>query len=108
MDLIIILLGIILGVVGTIGIKKLFHLKGPKKIVRHQIYSFVENMKSVGELVVFKAFTKEIVTSADHWFGGFGKKYLQWLVTNKKMARCGHFLSWSPNLYPLCRRHPFG
>jgi hypothetical protein len=43
-------------------------------------------MKSVGELVVFKAFTKEIVTAAKHWFGDVGKRYLTWLVSNKKMA----------------------
>ena len=79
--------GIILGVAGAIGIRKMFHKKSPKNSVReHQIYSFVENMKSVGELVVFKAFTKEIVTAAKHWFGDVGKRYLTWLVSNKKMA----------------------
>ena len=79
--------GIILGVAGAIGIRKMFHKKSSKSSVReHQIYSFVENMKSVGELVVFKAFTKEIVTAAKHWFGDVGKRYLTWLVSNKKMA----------------------
>jgi len=91
MDFIIILLGIVLGVVGTIVIKKIFYLKGQKRIVGPQVYSFVENMKSVGELVVFKTFIKEIVTSADHWFGEWGKRYLQWLVTNKKMAMVFQF-----------------
>jgi len=91
MDFIVILLGIILGVAGTIGAKKLSQFKGPKRIVESQVYSFLENMKSVGELVVFKAFTKEIVTSAEHWFGGWGKKYLRWLVTNKKMAMVFQF-----------------
>ena len=79
--------GITLGVAGAIGIRKMFHKKSSKSSVReHQIYSFVENMKSVGELVVFKAFTKEIVTAAKHWFGDVGKRYLTWLVSNKKMA----------------------
>lgn len=79
--------GIILGVAGAIGIRKMFHKKSSKSSVQeHQIYSFVENMKSVGELVVFKAFTKEIVTAAKHWFGDAGKRYLTWLVSNKKMA----------------------
>ena len=89
MDSTLILLGfgIILGVAGTIGIRRMFHKKMSKSSVQeHQIYSFVENMKSVGELVVFKAFTKEIVTAAKHWFGDVGKRYLTWLVSNKKMA----------------------
>lgn len=89
MDSTLILLGfgIILGVAGAIGIRRMFHKKMSKSSVQeHQIYSFVENMKSVGELVVFKAFTKEIVTAAKHWFGDVGKRYLTWLVSNKKMA----------------------
>ena len=79
--------GIILGIAGAIGIRKMYHKRSSKSSVQeHQIYSFVENMKSVGELVVFKAFTKEIVTAAKHWFGDAGKRYLTWLVSNKKMA----------------------
>lgn len=85
--LIILFFGIVLGVSGAIGIRRLFQKKSSKTPVQeHQIYSFVENMKSVGELVVFKAFTKEIVTAAKHWFGNVGKRYLTWLVSNKKMA----------------------
>jgi len=85
--LIILGFGIILGVAGAIGIRKMFQKRSSKiSLQEHQIYSFVENMKSVGELVVFKAFTKEIVTAAKHWFGGVGKRYLTWLVSNKKMA----------------------
>lgn len=85
--LIILGFGIILGVVGGIAIRKMLHKRSSKTSVQeHQIYSFVENMKSVGELVVFKAFTKEIVTAAKHWFGDVGKRYLTWLVSNKKMA----------------------
>jgi hypothetical protein len=80
-------LGIILGVGGAIGIRRFFNKKKAKaSLPEHHIYSFVENMKSVGELVVFKAFTKEIVTAAKHWFGDVGKRYLTWLVSNKKMA----------------------
>ena len=63
--LIILGFGIILGVVEGIAIRKMFHKRSSKTSVQeHQIYSFVENMKSVGELVVFKAFTKEIVTDS--------------------------------------------
>jgi len=85
--LIILGFGIILGVAGGIGIRKMFQKRSSKiSVQEHQIYSFIENMQSVGELVVFKAFTKEIVTAAKHWFGDVGKRYLTWLVSNKKMA----------------------
>ncbi len=85
--LIVLFFGVLLGVVGALGTRKLLQKKTSKTSAQeHQMYSFVENMKSVGELVVFKAFTKEIVTAAKHWFGGVGKRYLTWLVSNKKMA----------------------
>jgi hypothetical protein len=50
------------------------------------VHTSIEDIRSVGELVVFKIVTKEIVTAADHWFGKWGKKYLQWLASTKKMA----------------------
>ncbi len=37
-------------------------------------------------MIVFKIITKEIVTSAEHWFGESRKKYFQWLVSARKMA----------------------
>ncbi len=90
--LIVLVFGVIVGAVGAIAIRRIFSKKGSKeKPPEHRIYSFVENMKSVGELVVFKAFTKEIVTAARHWFGDAGKRYLTWLVSNKKMAMVFEF-----------------
>ena len=82
-----IVIGIVLGVAGSIIVKRAFGRKtsGSDK-EQPRIYAFVENMKSVGELVVFKAFTKEIVTTADNWLGEVGKKYLTWLMSNMKMA----------------------
>jgi len=46
----------------------------------------LEELRQVGELTVLKAVTKEIVTAKDHAFGKVGAKYLQWLVTSRKMA----------------------
>jgi hypothetical protein len=87
LTLVVLFFGVLLGVAGAIGVRKIFQKKKAKSgVPEHQIYSFMENMKSVGELVVFKAFTKEIVTAAKHWFGDVGKRYLTWLVSNKKMA----------------------
>jgi hypothetical protein len=55
------------------------------------VHTSIEDIRSVGELVVFKIVTKEIVTAADHWFGKWGKKYLQWLASAKKMAMIFEF-----------------
>lgn len=64
--------------------------KGPRGRDVH-IHASIEELRSVGELVVFKMITKEIVTAADHWFGEFGKRYLTWLLSNKKMAMIFEF-----------------
>jgi flagellar basal body-associated protein FliL len=90
--LIAIVIGIVLGVAGSMIVKKAFGKKvSAEGTKQHQIYAFVENMKSVGELVVFKAFTKEIVTTAENWLGKVGKKYLTWLMSNMKMAMVFQF-----------------
>ena len=63
--------------------------KGPRQVVN--VYASIEELRSVGELVVFKIVTKEIVTTAEHWFGEFGKRYFKWLVSTKKMAMVFEF-----------------
>ena len=87
MELALVLIGCVLGVLAVLGWRKIFHRKSPRpRSDSLKIEFFVDHMKSISELVVFKAFTKEIVTAAEHWFGEWGKKYLTWLITNKKMA----------------------
>ena len=51
----------------------------------------IEELKAIGVLSVFKAVTKEIVTARDHSLGDLGKRYLEWLVTSKKMAMIFEF-----------------
>lgn len=55
------------------------------------LISNLESVRSIGHLSVFKAFTKEIVTETDHSWGTFGKKYLGWVLSNKKMAMIFEF-----------------
>jgi hypothetical protein len=55
------------------------------------VRSTIQHMKAIGHLSVFKVITKEIVTATDHSFGDFGKKYLRWIMTNKKMAMIFEF-----------------
>ncbi len=49
-------------------------------------FSMIEKFQSIGELTVFRAMTKEIITASDHYFGNFGQKYFRWLISNQKMA----------------------
>jgi hypothetical protein len=55
------------------------------------LLSSLESVRSIGHLSVFKAYTKEIVTETDHSWGSFGKKYLGWVLSNKKMAMIFEF-----------------
>jgi len=48
--------------------------------------SFITSMRAVGELSVFRIMTKEVITASDHWFGEFGKKYLNWLLSEQRMT----------------------
>ena len=48
--------------------------------------SFVTSMRAVGELSVFRIMTKEVITASDHWFGEFGKRYLNWLLSEQRMT----------------------
>ena len=58
---------------------------------RPHIHASIEELRSVGELVVFKIITKEIVAAAEHWLGQWGKKYFQWLASIKKMVMIFEF-----------------
>lgn len=51
----------------------------------------IEELRSIGVLSVFKAVTKEIVTARDHSLGNLGKRYLEWLITSRKMAMIFEF-----------------
>lgn len=56
-----------------------------------QIHASIESMRSVGELVVFKIIAKEIATHSEHLFQEFGKKWMTWLISEKKMAMIFEF-----------------
>ncbi len=48
--------------------------------------SFITSMRAVGELSVFRIMTKEVITASDHWFGEFGRKYLNWLLSERRIT----------------------
>ena len=83
MDYIIVaILGGLLGLVGMLAVMK--RRSGTHTAI--QTHSSVMEMRSVGELIVFRVVTKEIVTASKHWFGSVGENYLSWFVSGKKMA----------------------
>ncbi|MDD5724153.1 MAG: DUF4230 domain-containing protein [Syntrophales bacterium] len=86
-------LGIIFGVFFALVIVFLFRFLRRKSSagLSVNVHASIEDIRSVGELVVFKIITKEIVTTAEHWFGQWGKKYFQWLASTKKMAMIFEF-----------------
>ncbi len=86
------LIGLAIGVVATLVVWLVFRVRrrgGTTTPV--QVHSSIESMREVGELTVFRLVTKEIVTKADHAFGETGKRYLSWLVSEKKMAMIFEF-----------------
>ena len=75
-------------------------IRMPSKSGKVEIYSTIDKFRSVGELVVFKIITKEIITASDHWLGEVGDKYFRWLASNKKMAMIFQFeINFKYNLY---------
>ncbi len=48
--------------------------------------SFITSMKAMGELNAFRIMTKEVITASDHWLGEFGKKYLNWLLSEQRIT----------------------
>lgn len=55
------------------------------------IASQLTELQSIGELSVFKAVSKDILTQVDHSFGEFGRKYLGWAFSKKKLAMVFEF-----------------
>jgi hypothetical protein len=74
-----------------LGLAIFFWFKQRKSKPDITVHSSIEQIRSVGELVVFKVLTKEIVTADDHWFGQWGKKYMRWLASSSKMAMIFEF-----------------
>jgi hypothetical protein len=60
----------------------------PREIV---VRSSIDELRAIGELSVFKAVSKDLITHSDHTFGEFGRKYLSWAFTKKKLAMVFEF-----------------
>jgi Protein of unknown function (DUF4230) len=62
----------------------------PRK-VEIDLHRTVSEFRALGELSAFKAVSKDLITHVDHSFGDFGKKYLSWAFTKKKLAMLFEF-----------------
>jgi hypothetical protein len=60
----------------------------PREIV---VRGSIDELRAIGELSVFKAVSKDLITHSDHTFGEFGRKYLSWAFTKKKLAMVFEF-----------------
>ena len=89
-SLTIILLSLLCGALFA-GLLMLLRRKGGPKGMSIRATAAIEELKAIGVLSVFKAVTKEIVTARDHSLGDVGKRYLEWLITSKKMAMIFEF-----------------
>lgn len=83
-----ILIGVLVGMVLVLGVIVLWRFRGRSRSLLGNIavHSSIEQMRSLGELSVFKVITKEIVTADRSVFGEAARRYLNWMVTSKKMA----------------------
>jgi hypothetical protein len=85
------LLALLLMLAGGLVVWLVMRGRGGSSAREQTIYSTIQQLRSIGQLSVFKAVTKEIVTETDHSWGSFGKKYLSWVLSNKKMAMIFEF-----------------
>ena len=84
-------IGILIG--GAVGILigyiwNKFQKKEKSDSIKLNVSSY---LVSIGELRVYRAYMKEIVTSVDHVWGDIGKKYFSWMLSEKKLAMVFEF-----------------
>ena len=65
-----------------------FQKKEKSDSIKLNVSSYLVN---IGELRVYRAYMKEIVTSVDHVWGEIGKKYFSWMLSEKKLAMVFEF-----------------
>ena len=73
------------------GLLLLWRRKGGPKGMSIRATAAIEELRAIGVLSAFKAVTKEIVTARDHSLGDLGRRYLEWLITSRKMAMIFEF-----------------
>lgn len=85
-----IVLGLVIMLLVGVGLGWLLRRKSVPAAVTEQ-RSEITELRSIGELSVFRVVTKDILTHTDHSFGDFGKRYLKWAFSQKKLAMVFEF-----------------
>lgn len=82
------LLGLFIGLVTTllVVVSWQYFRRGMKPSSIVEVHANLDAIRSVGELVVLKVFTQQIVTRTDHQMGEWGEKWMAWLLSSKKTA----------------------
>ncbi len=65
--------------------------KASRRAVEPRHTAQLVELRAIGELSVFKAVSKDILTHIDHTFGEFGRKYLSWAFSRKRLAMIFEF-----------------
>lgn len=86
------LIGLIVATVAFVGVAIWWKLRSKGSAKETRIFSTIEQMRSIGQLSVYKVMTKEIVTETDHTWGEVGSRYLSWVLSGKKMAMIFEFV----------------
>ena len=84
-------IGILIGGIGGFLIGFIWNRmqkKGRPDSIKMNVSSY---LLRIGELRVYRAYMKEIVTSVDHVWGDIGKKYFSWMLSEKKLAMVFEF-----------------
>jgi len=84
-------IGAVLALAGVLAVRLILRRRRGGSGAAITIHSSIQHMRSIGQLSVFKVITKEIVTETDHSWGSFGMKYLNWVMSGKKMAMIFEF-----------------
>ena len=85
------LIGILIGSVIGFFLGFIWYLKKNKTKSNPVKFNVGSYLTRIGELRVYRAYMKEIVTSVDHVWGEIGKKYFSWMLSEKKIAMVFEF-----------------
>ncbi|MBI1338502.1 MAG: DUF4230 domain-containing protein [Phycisphaera sp.] len=76
----------ILGALAALGVMLLIKRGSKAPASTPSVSHSIQQLKAVGELVVFRLVTQQIVAQEEHLAGQFGKNWLKWLLSARKMA----------------------
>ncbi len=86
-----VVIGLLIMLAVGIGLGLLIRRRSTRSTARTELRSELLDLRAIGELSVFRVVTKDILTHTDHGFGEFGRRYLKWAFSQKKLAMVFEF-----------------